>query len=129
MLKIGIQYTQELLVTHDKTAKAVRSGGLDVLATPILIALMETCAWQSVLSYMESGFDTVGISVDMQHMAPTPVGMMIHCTSTLIAIHDRELTFQIEAFDDDGKIAQACHKRFIINIEKFQNKADSKKEK
>lgn len=126
MLEIGIQSTKTLLVTQDQTAKSIGSGGLDVLATPIIINLMEKTAWESVLPVMEDGCDTVGTFVEINHIAPSPIGVEISCTSTLTNIRGRELTFEIEVFDNKEKIAYATHKRFIIKKEPFQQKANNK---
>ncbi len=126
MLEIGIQSTKTLLVTQDQTAKSIGSGGLAVLATPIIINLMEKTAWESVLPFMEDGCDTVGTFVEINHIAPSPIGAEISCSSTLTYIRGRELTFEIEIFDNKEKIAYATHKRFIIKKEPFQQKANNK---
>ena len=126
MLSIGIQHTLTLTVTQSETAKFVQSGGVEVLATPILINLVERCAWQGVLPYMSQNTDTVGTYIEVKHLSPTPVGMTVRCFCELVAINDRELVFNFEVFDDAEQIAQGIHKRFIIQCDKFQNKADSK---
>ena len=126
MLETGIQLTETLLITQDQTAKSIGSGGLDVLATPMIINLMEKTAWESVLPFMEDGCDTVGTFVEINHIAPSPVGTEISGTSTLTNIRGRELTFEIEVFDNKEKIAYATHKRFIIKKDPFQQKANNK---
>ena len=115
-----------LTVTHVETAKFVQSGSMDVLATPILINLMEKCAWQSVLPFLSENTDTVGTFIEVKHLAPTPVGMQIKCICELVEINNRELVFNIEAFDGTEKIAQATHKRVVVQCAKFQNKANAK---
>ena len=126
MLTIGMENTIELMVGESATAKFVQSGGMDVLATPVLINLMEKCAWQSVLPYLEENTDTVGTFIEVKHLAPTPIGMKIKCFCKLIEINNRELVFHIEVFDNIEKIAQATHKRFVIQCDKFQKKANEK---
>ena len=126
MLTIGMENTIELMVGESGTAKFVQSGGMDVLATPVLINLMEKCAWQSVLPYLEENTDTVGTFIEVNHLAPTPIGMKIKCFCKLIEINNRELAFYIEVFDNIEKIAQATHKRFVIQCDKFQKKANEK---
>ena len=126
MLKIGIKNKEELTVSAEHTAKIVQSGGLDVLATPMLIALMEKCAWKSVLNNLEKGTDTVGTFIEVKHFSPTPIGEHVWCQSELISIDNRELTFKIEAFDTHGSIGEALHKRFIVNPERLQEKANQK---
>lgn len=126
MLKTGIQLTNTLTVTKSQTAKSIGSGGLDVLATPSIIRLMEKTAWESILPFLDKEDDTVGIFLEINHIAPTPIGAIVSCTSTLIDIDKRKLTFQIEAFDNKEKIAHAIHKRFIIKKDTFQQKANNK---
>lgn len=126
MLFVGIENKESKVVTVLDTAKTVQSGGLDVLATPVLAALMEKTAWESVLSYMEEGRDTVGVLLTVEHLSPTPINMKIECFSKLIEINLRELVFEIIAYDEKGLIAKAHHKRVIIDKEKFQNKANTK---
>ena len=123
MLSIGIKHTTQLSVSSEHTAKTIQSGGLEVLATPALIGLMEKCAWQSVFPFMENGCDTVGTEITMKHLAPTPIGGLVKCESELIEINGRELIFKITAYDNNNKIGEAIHKRFIIQIDRFISKA------
>jgi len=126
MLKTGLKNTLKAIVTKELTAKTIQSGGLEVLATPVLITLMEKCAWQSVLPFMEDGYDTVGTFIEMKHLAPTPVGIEVQCESELTAVNGRELTFHIIAYDTVEKIAEATHKRVIIKCDLFLQKANTK---
>lgn len=126
MLETGIKGRQEIRVAQEDTAKVYKSGTLAVLATPRMAALMEETAWKSVAEYLESGMGTVGIKLDLEHQAPTPVGMKVWCETVLTEVEGRKLTFSITAFDEAGKIGEAVHERFIIEEEKFQAKADQK---
>ena len=128
MLEAGIKGYQELTVTEGDTAKAHKSGTLDVLATPRMAALMEETAWRSVAGELEEGMGTVGIKLDLGHLAPTPVGMKGLCESFLTGVDGRKLTFSITVFDGAGKIGEGLHERFIIEETKFQAKADKKKQ-
>ena len=76
---------------------------------------------------LEEGSGTVGISLEVTHDAPTPVGMSVTCESELVEIDGRKLSFKIKAYDEKGEIGTAYHKRFIINEEKFLEKAEGKK--
>ncbi len=126
MLKTGLTHRRQLTVSSRETAKTIGSGALDVLATPSLIALMEQTAWQSVQKHLDKGKETVGTFLEIKHLAPTPVGMVVECVSELTAINNRELTFHIEVRDKHDKIAEATHKRFVIEAEPFQKKANGK---
>ena len=125
-LTIGIKQFETFIVLPEHTAKTIQSGGLEVLASPALIAKIEKCAWQSVLPFMEDGYDTVGTFIEMKHLAPTPVGTEVQCESELIAVNGRELTFHITAYDTVEKIAEATHKRVIIKCDLFLQKTNTK---
>lgn len=124
----GIRNTVETVVTDANTAVKMGSGNLRVFATPAMIALIEETAWKSVAPFLEDGQGTVGISLDIKHTAPTPVGMTVKCETVLTGIDGRKLTFETNVYDEKGQIGNGTHERFIINAEKFQTKADCKKE-
>ena len=121
-LELGIKGSSSCTVTHDLTAKALRSGGLDVFATPIMIALMEEASLVSVRPYLEPGMDTVGTHLDVSHLSPTPVGMKVTAESELVEIDRRRLVFAVKAYDESGLIGEGTHERFIINNERFMAK-------
>ena len=126
MLEKGIKGYQEFIVESKDTAKVHKSGTLNVLATPALIALIEETAWKSVAEHLEEGMGTVGTRLDVQHLAPTPVGMKVWCETILKEVEGRKLVFEAEVFDEKGKIGAGIHERFVIGEEKFQQKADAK---
>ena len=125
-METGIKGYAETTVTEANSAKTMGSGALDVFATPAMIALMEKAAWTSVQPYLEEGQGSVGISMNITHDAPTPLGMKVKCESELTAVDGRKLTFKVEVFDEKGSIGKGVHERFIIESEKFQNKANKK---
>lgn len=126
MLEAGIRGEAAMTVTPEHTAAAVGSGGLAVFATPAMIALMEKVAMQSVQPALDAGQGTVGTAIDVRHTAATPVSMQVRCESLLTAVDGRRLTFTIEAFDDAGSIGTATHERFIIDNDRFMQKAQAK---
>ena len=126
MLETGIKGKQEMLVTEDNTANKVGSGGLEVFATPAMIALAEKTALESVSEYLEEGQSTVGTKIDIAHIAATPVGMKVICETELTEIDRRRLVFSVNVFDEREKIAEGTHERFIVDSAKFQTKADGK---
>lgn len=127
MITIGIRGKKTLTVTDNLTAKAVGSGGLAVFATPSLVALMEATAMESLLPVLAAGEGTVGTAIAVKHTAATPVGMAVRCESELIAVDGRRLTFHIAAYDDAGPIGTAEHERFVIDNERFMQKAEGKR--
>lgn len=126
MLREGIKGRKEIIVTDELTAKNVGSGTLAVYATPFMISLMENTAYESVAGYLEDGCGTVGTSVNVKHVAATPVGMKVTCETELIKIEGRALTFGVKAYDECGLIGEGIHERFIITEEKFLNKTNNK---
>ena len=128
MLEIGIKGKQEVVANEMNSAKTMGSGTLDVFATPAMIALMEKTAWTSVADELDDGCGTVGISLNVAHSAPTPLGMKVTCESELTGIDGRKLTFYVKAYDEKGVIGEGTHERFVIQNEKFQKKANMKKD-
>ena len=126
-LETGICGEQSVLVTEANTAKTMGSGTLDVFATPALVALAEKTCWQSIAPALEEGSGTVGTKLELEHTAPTPLGMTVTCHSELIAVEGRKLVFKVEVFDQTGKIGEGEHERFIVANEKFFAKAQAKK--
>ncbi len=125
-MELGTKGYAECTVNGTNTAKAMGSGGLEVLATPAMIALMEKASCESVQPHLEPGSGTVGTFMNVTHDAPSPVGMRIHCTSELVAADDRKLVFRVAAFDEAGKIGGGVHERCIIQNERFQSRANAK---
>lgn len=128
MLETGILGYSELTVTQENTAEALKSGTLQVFATPAMIALIEETAWKSVAGELEEGCATVGTALNVRHLSATPVGMKVTCKTELTEVDGRRLVFAVEAFDEAGKIGEGTHERFIVQSERFQSKADGKKQ-
>ena len=126
MLQIGMKGRLERTVTADLSAKVWGSGAVDVYATPCMIALVEETAWRSVQDELEPGQATVGTRLDVAHLAATPIGMRVRCETELVEIDRRRLVFSVTAYDETGRIAEGTHERFIVDVEKFQAKANAK---
>lgn len=118
-MEAGIKNEKSIVVTDEVTASKVGSGLLPVYATPSMIALMEgTCA-ESVQPYLAEGEGTVGVAVDIKHIAATPVGMTVRCESLLKEVNGKKLVFEVNVYDEKGLIGTGIHKRAIINNEAF----------
>ena len=103
-LETGICGEQSVRVSAENTAKTMGSGTLDVFATPALVALAEKTCWQSVAPALEAGSGTVGTKLELEHTAPTPVGMTVTCHSELVAVEGRKLTFKVTLADEKGPV-------------------------
>lgn len=121
-LKSGVSGSAITVVTETNVAKAMKSGLLEVFATPSMCALMEEAACNAVNSLIEEGFGTVGISLNITHDRATPLGDTVTAVATLTAVEGRKLTFTVEAKDSKGSIGKGSHERFIINNDKFMSK-------
>ena len=128
MLTVGISNEITKTVTKETTAAALGSGLLEVYATPAMVALMEETCMRSVQEELEEGCGTVGTGLTIHHISATPVGMKGRCASKLVEVDGRKLVFDVQAFDEAGLIGQGTHERFIIENEKFFQKACKKLE-
>lgn len=126
MLAAGIKGEMTMKVEKENTAAVMKSGTLAVFATPAMIALIEETAWKSVAEELEEGSVTVGTSLNINHLAATPVGMCVTCQTTLVEVDGRRLVFSVDVEDETGKVGEGTHERFIVFAEKFQSKADAK---
>lgn len=126
MLSVGITGESEDIVTIEKTALSIHSGGVFSYATPAMIALMEKTAYESIAGYLEKGESTVGTYVEVKHLAPTPLGMAVRAKSVVTSVDGRKICFHVEAFDRQGKIGEGKHERVIVQKDTFQAKTDAK---
>jgi fluoroacetyl-CoA thioesterase len=89
------------------------------LSTPGLVNWMELTSRENVRALLNPGDDTVGVSVEIKHLAPTPVGMRVRVVSKLQQVEGRMYSFAVEAFDEVEKIAEATHTRAAVNVARF----------
>lgn len=121
LIPLNISASRQLIVAEEHTAKLLGSGNVEVLATPMMIALMEAAALECVQEYLPSAWTTVGIKVDVEHMRATPVGERVSAEATLIRRENNLLDFSVEARDNFGLIGQGFHQRYLVNLDKFLN--------
>ena len=115
-------YTSTITVAEQHLACTVGSGDLPVLATPMMVALMENAAMLCVQPDLAEGESTVGSMVNVSHIKPTALGKKVSAVATLLSREGRKLTFHVEAHDEEGLIGEGEHVRYIINKEKFLSK-------
>ena len=113
-------------VVHAMTAESLGSGNVPVLGTPALLALVESAAVAAVSDELPTGQTTVGASVQLDHLAPTPVGSEVTATVALTEIQGRRLRFSFEVTDGAGPIARGTHARVIVDREGFLDHARSR---
>lgn len=110
------------LVVHENTAAYVGAGGVEVFGTPMMIALMENAAWGAVADHLDHGYVTVGTLVNVKHLGATPLGQHVRAKAELIEIDGRRLVFNVEAHDEQKKIGEGTHERYIVNLERFMQR-------
>jgi len=125
-LKAGMTAQIERVVGEADTAAKFGSGEVRVFATPMMVALMENAALNAVDPHLGEGFATVGLSLNVKHMAATPVGMKVSARAELLSVEGKKLTFRIEAFDEQEKIGEGTHERYIIELAKFLERTGRK---
>lgn len=125
-MDLGIKGYAETTVDETNIASSVGSGLLDVFSTPAMIALIEQAAASSVEPFLEAGQGTVGVRLEVDHLAPTPLGEKVWAETELTAIDRRLLTFKVAAFSEKEKIGEGIHRRCIILSDRFLEKMNSK---
>ncbi len=130
-IKKGISMEIEKTVTEALLASSVKSGSVEVFATPMMIAAMEEASASLVSNLLEEGKTTVGIEISVTHSAATPLGMKVRVISevTDVSSNGKIISFKLEAFDEKEKIGEGTHKRAVVDREKFQQKTLAKLEK
>ena len=125
-ITVGMKGTAENLCEREDTALEVGSGSLLVYATPCMAALMEAAACAAIEEALSESETTVGVELNLKHIAATPVGMEVRAEAEVTAVEGKIFTFQITAYDEAGKIGEATHKRALVNSQRFLDKTYSK---
>ena len=127
-ITVGLKGRAETVVSDSNTAQAACSGALPVFGTPFMCALMEEAAWKSIAPHLEPGQSTVGTKLDITHDSATPVGMKVWAESEVTQVDGKRIVLNVTAYDEKGLIGKGTHERFIIQNERFVQKAQRKLE-
>lgn len=122
----GLTGTAELIVTAEHTAPFVGSGRIAVLATPVMINLIEAAALAAVEHLLPAGHQSLGIHLDVSHTAATPVGLRVTASAEVLHIEGRTITFRIEARDPFEAIGGGTHQRVVVSVERFDARVQRK---
>jgi predicted thioesterase len=125
-LRTGLKGSADLLVGVEHTAPRIGSGRVPVLATPVMINVIEAAALAAVEHLLPAGHQSLGIHLDVRHFAATPVGMRIWAISELIGVEGRTLSFRVEARDEKEPIGDGWHERVVVNVAKFDQRVQRK---
>ena len=123
---VGMKGEVSTLVEKEDTAAEVGSGSLLVNATPCMVALMEGAACEAIAECLDEDKTTVGTELSISHLSATPVGLEVRAEAEVTAVEGKLITFQVTAYDEAGKIGEGTHKRCIVPVQRFLDKAYSK---
>jgi predicted thioesterase len=125
-LSIGLKGQASIVVGDEQTAPRVGSGRVRVLATPVMINMMEAAALDAIENLLPPGHQSLGTHLDVGHYAATPVGMTLRATAEVTKIDGRNVSFRVEAFDDRERIGDGTHTRVVVNVERFDARIQKK---
>jgi predicted thioesterase len=125
-MKPGLKGHAQILVGVEHTAPSIGSGKVPVLATPVMINVIEAAALAAVEHLLPVGHQSLGIHLDVRHFAATPIGMHVHASAELIAAEGRTLSFRVEAHDDREPIGGGSHQRVVVNVARFDERIQRK---
>ena len=122
----GLVGHAEIVVGEEHTAPRIGSGMVHVLATPVMIDLMEAAALDAAEKLIPAGHQSLGIRLDVRHIAATPVGMRVRATATIVKVEGRQIDFEVEAHDEKDLIGDGTHQRIVVNVERFDKRVQAK---
>jgi predicted thioesterase len=125
-LKEGLTGSAKITVGEEHTAPRVGSGRVHVLATPVMINLMEAAALDAIEALLPAGHQSLGTHLDVGHYAATPVGMGLRATAVVTRLDGRSVEFRVEAFDDKERVGDGTHTRVVVNVERFDQRVQRK---
>lgn len=120
-----ISFSKKFKVTIDKTAKKIGSGDLEVLATPVMIALVENTAKEYLHKQLTSEETSVGSFIEANHLKPSPVGAEISVEVSVTSKEKAKINFSFNVFEDDKLVANGNHQRVVVLTEQFLMKLDT----
>lgn len=126
---LGVRGSAATVVGSDNTAVTVGSGTLPIFATPSMAALAEQAACAAVQQFMPLGNTTVGMGINIKHLAASPIGHNVSAEAVVVAVEGRRLEFKITIHDEREKIGEGTHERFVVDAEGFMTKLVLKKPK
>ncbi len=122
MVEIGLKHTTELTVTDAVTAIQVGSGDMPVLATPMMMAIMENAAMLAVRDELPEGCTTVGGHIESSHLKPSRVGDVVRAEAEVTKVDGKKIEFKVAAYAGDILLGEGTHLRFIVDRERFMSR-------
>jgi predicted thioesterase len=125
-LKPGMAGRASLRVAEEHTAPRIGSGRIHVLATPVMINLLEAAALDAIEARLPQGTQSLGTRLEIRHIAATPVGMQVSALAEVIAVEGRTVRFRLEARDERERIGDGVHERVVVNVARFDERIRAK---
>ena len=127
-IPLGARGTATLRVQPEHLADRFKDAILpQVLATPVMILIMESAALNAIRPFLDSGESAVGTAVDVQHLAATPVGHEVCATAEVINVEGKRVDFKVSASDGIEEIGSGIHQRIVINLRSFNERLAKKR--
>ena len=123
----GLSGSVELVVGEEHTAPSIGSGRVHVLATPVMINLIEAAALKAIEHLLQPGYQSLGTHLDVRHLAATPVGMRVVASAVVSRVEGRTVFFGVEARDEKEPIGRGTHERVVVNVAKFDQRVEKKR--
>jgi predicted thioesterase len=123
---VGLHGAASLVVGDEHTAPSIGSGKVRVLATPVMINLIEAAALAAIEHLLPAGYQSLGTHLDVRHIAATPVGMRVTATAKVTRVEGRTVDFRVEAHDEKDLIGDGSHQRVVVNVAKFDQRVQRK---
>ena len=121
-VRIGMTAEMTVTVTSEMTVGHFVADMPQVYATPIMILHMEVASGSAIAHHLPDGFVSVGMDVNVRHLAATPVGRIVRTTARVLDIDRKSVVFDVEAWDGDRKIGDGTHRRGIVNVVEFERR-------
>jgi predicted thioesterase len=125
-IRPGLIGRAALRVAEEHTAPRVGSGRVHVLATPVMINLIEAAALEAVERLLPAGYQSLGTRLDVRHIAATPVGMRVEASAEVVRVEGRTIAFRVEARDEKELIGDGTHERVVVNVARFDERVQRK---
>ena len=116
----------EIVVGEEHTAPSIGSGRVHVLATPVMINLIEAAALKAIEHLLPEGYQSLGTHLDVRHIAATPVGMKVRALAEVTAVNGRNVRFAATVKDEVDLIGEGIHERVVVNVAKFDARVQKK---
>ena len=126
-IKPGTVGEEQFVVAERHLIDFAHDGMPEILCTPWLVWFLEHAARNAVLPLLEPGENTVGVVVNVQHLAATPLGGKVVCRARVLSVDVSEVSFQLEAHDEHEQIARGTHKLRVIQTARLARKVEAKK--